>query len=113
MSARRCALVVTVVGLLCLVAGAALWVPWDPVPGGEPPGVRAESVFTADEVERGEDYASWARTWSLLSLAIIEHWFLVLPLPFDRLWQWGLRSREATHTATHPPAPVAKAEIAR
>lgn len=29
----------------------------------------------------------------LLSLAIVEHWFLVLPLPFDRLWQWGLRSR--------------------
>lgn len=31
----------------------------------------------------------------LLSLAIAEHWFLVLPLPFDKLWQWGLRSRES------------------
>jgi putative photosynthetic complex assembly protein 2 len=30
----------------------------------------------------------------LLSLAIAEHWFLVLPLPFDKLWQWGLRSRD-------------------
>lgn len=29
----------------------------------------------------------------LLSLAIVEHGFLVLPLPFDKLWQWGLRSR--------------------
>lgn len=26
----------------------------------------------------------------LLSLAILEHWFMVLPIPFERLWQWGL-----------------------
>ncbi len=30
---------------------------------------------------------------SLLSLAILEHWFLVLPLPSEALWNWGLRSR--------------------
>lgn len=30
---------------------------------------------------------------SLLSLAILEHLFLVLPLPFEWLWKWGLRSR--------------------
>ena len=29
----------------------------------------------------------------LLSLAVLEHWFLVLPLPFEALWNWGLRSR--------------------
>jgi len=32
---------------------------------------------------------------TLLSLAILEHWFLVLPLPSERLWSWGLRSRAA------------------
>ncbi len=32
---------------------------------------------------------------SLLSLAILEHWFLVLPLPSERLWQWGMHSRMA------------------
>ena len=32
---------------------------------------------------------------TLLSLAILEHWFLVLPLPSEALWSWGLRSREA------------------
>jgi putative photosynthetic complex assembly protein 2 len=30
---------------------------------------------------------------TLLSLAILEHWFMVLPLPSERLWSWGLRSR--------------------
>lgn len=30
---------------------------------------------------------------TLLSLAVLEHWFMVLPLPFEALWQWGLRSR--------------------
>jgi len=30
---------------------------------------------------------------TLLSLAILEHWFMVLPLPSELLWSWGLRSR--------------------
>jgi putative photosynthetic complex assembly protein 2 len=30
----------------------------------------------------------------LLSLAVLEHWFMVLPLPSERLWNWSLRSRE-------------------
>jgi putative photosynthetic complex assembly protein 2 len=33
---------------------------------------------------------------AILSLAVIEHWFMVLPLPSERLWRWGLRSREGT-----------------
>jgi putative photosynthetic complex assembly protein 2 len=36
---------------------------------------------------------------TLLSLAILEHWFMVLPLPSQALWNWGLRSR-----SSHPPA---------
>jgi putative photosynthetic complex assembly protein 2 len=32
---------------------------------------------------------------TLLTLAILEHWFMVLPLPFEALWNWGLRSRSA------------------
>jgi putative photosynthetic complex assembly protein 2 len=30
---------------------------------------------------------------TLLSLAILEHWFMVLPLPTEALWSWGLKSR--------------------
>jgi hypothetical protein len=28
-----------------------------------------------------------------MALAVLEHWFMVLPLPFEALWRWGLRSR--------------------
>lgn len=34
----------------------------------------------------------------LLSLAILEHFFLVIPLPFEALWKWGLRSRVASQS---------------
>jgi len=30
---------------------------------------------------------------TMLVLAVIEHWFLVLPLPFAKLWSWVLRRR--------------------
>lgn len=30
---------------------------------------------------------------ALMALALIEHWFLVLPLPSAALWSWGLWSR--------------------
>lgn len=70
MTARRCAFAVTVVAVVGFVVVAALWVPWQPVPGGAPSAVRPETVFTAEQIRRGEDYAAWARRWSLLSLAI-------------------------------------------
>lgn len=30
---------------------------------------------------------------TLLTLGLIEHWFMVLPLPSHALWEWGMRSR--------------------
>jgi putative photosynthetic complex assembly protein 2 len=30
---------------------------------------------------------------TLLALAVLEHWLLVLPLPVDALWAWSLRAR--------------------
>jgi putative photosynthetic complex assembly protein 2 len=30
----------------------------------------------------------------LMGLAILEHWFLVLPLPSERLWKWGFKSHD-------------------
>jgi putative photosynthetic complex assembly protein 2 len=32
---------------------------------------------------------------TLLTLAVIEHWFMMLPLPSQVLWNWGLKSRVA------------------
>ena len=28
---------------------------------------------------------------AMLALAVVEHWFLILPLPFARLWAWSLK----------------------
>ncbi len=33
---------------------------------------------------------------ALLGLAIAEHWFLVVPLPVERLWRWNIRRRGET-----------------
>ncbi len=41
---------------------------------------------------------------TLLALAVLEHWFLVIPLPTTALWSWGLRSREKAGTADLEPA---------
>lgn len=31
---------------------------------------------------------------ALLTLGVVEHWFLVVPMPNEWLWRWGLRSRQ-------------------
>lgn len=51
---------------------------------------------------------SWTLVATLLGLAIVEHWFLVLPLPDAALWRWALKSPEATriaHDMAHDLAP--------
>jgi putative photosynthetic complex assembly protein 2 len=45
------------------------------------------------------EVASLTLVASLLSLAILEHALLVLPLPSERLWSWGMRSHAATAAA--------------
>ena len=35
----------------------------------------------------------------LLTLALLEHVFMMLPLPTERLWGWGMRSRESDAAA--------------
>jgi putative photosynthetic complex assembly protein 2 len=47
----------------------------------------------------GFEVVALTLTASLLSLAILEHFFLVVPLPFDLLWKWGLRSRVASQSS--------------
>lgn len=38
------------------------------------------------------DYTAKALLATLLALGVVEHVFLVAPVPFDRLWRWGLRT---------------------
>ncbi len=35
----------------------------------------------------------------LLALGVLEHWFLMLPIPFERLWAWYLGRRDAAGEA--------------
>ncbi len=44
-------------------------------------------------------------TGMLLSLAVLEHWFLVLPLPAELLWKWGMASREEALPGAQKAAP--------
>jgi putative photosynthetic complex assembly protein 2 len=46
----------------------------------------------ADDAAAGAA-AGYALVGTLLAAAILEHAFMVLPLPMDALWRWGLRSR--------------------
>lgn len=43
---------------------------------------------------------------TMLALAIIEHMFMVLPIPAEALWRWGLRSREPALAAAAKPKPL-------
>lgn len=42
------------------------------------------------------DKAGFTFLGVLMALAILEHWFLVLPIPSGKLWHWGLASRGPT-----------------
>ena len=41
---------------------------------------------------------------TMLALAILEHWLLVLPLPATALWRWAMRKRQSNPPAA-PAAP--------
>jgi putative photosynthetic complex assembly protein 2 len=44
----------------------------------------------------------WALTLlgTLAALAVVEHWFLVLPMPSAALWSWGMHSRNSGSAET-------------
>jgi hypothetical protein len=37
---------------------------------------------------------------TMLILGVVEHWFLVLPLPLSELWSWSIRFREERAAAS-------------
>ncbi|WP_312856240.1 M48 family metallopeptidase [Nocardioides pelophilus] len=58
------------IGAAAFVLLATWLVPWQPVPGGSPSPVPADSIFTPHQIQRAEDYATWARVWGWTSLAV-------------------------------------------
>ena len=49
---------------------------------------------------------------TLLTLAVIEHWFLVLPVPAEAMWNWALGGR-ATKNADDIKKTSAPTTLAR
>lgn len=70
-------------------------------------GVALHAAATA-----GDAYGTvtWTLVATLLGLAIVEHWFLVLPLPDAALWRWALKSPEATRIAQNIAQDIAPFE---
>lgn len=46
------------------------------------------------------DAVGYALLGALTALALLEHWFMVLPLPDEKLWRWMLPERPQPTTAT-------------
>jgi putative photosynthetic complex assembly protein 2 len=44
---------------------------------------------------------SYALLSSLLALAVLEHWFMVMPLPSERLWIWAFKAGRGTRGRDH------------
>ena len=41
------------------------------------------------------EHAGYSLLATLLTLAVLEHWFLIIPLPVEKMWNWAMRSRGA------------------
>jgi putative photosynthetic complex assembly protein 2 len=48
---------------------------------------------------------------TMLSLAVLEHWLLVVPMPSQALWSWGFASREKDRNES-PPATLRSGAVA-
>lgn len=58
-----------------------------------------EAAFSADPFTRtGCTFLA-----TMMALAILEHWFLVLPVPAEALWNWSMKSRDRAD-ASRPAA---------
>ena len=78
-----------------------------------PVSVTASTLAAAWFVQRAAtspsafDATGYTLLSALMVLAILEHWFLVLPIPAAKLWRWGLRSRRPGRAARRVAQAVA------
>ncbi len=82
---RLCLAIVGVSSLALVVLGAVL-VPWAWVPGGHPVHVEASSVFSPEQIERAQTYASMQRHLGWASLAVSTLLALALGLTRGGAW---------------------------
>ncbi len=53
-------------------------------------------VDSAQSAADGYERVAFCLLTTLMVLAILEHWFLVVPLPSEALWSWGMKSRKVS-----------------
>jgi putative photosynthetic complex assembly protein 2 len=61
--------------------------------------VLVERYLAASDAFRATGFALIA---SLLSLAVIEHWFMVLPIPSEKMWRWAMRAQDPPNSVKVP-----------
>jgi putative photosynthetic complex assembly protein 2 len=47
----------------------------------------------------GFEHAGYSLLATLLTLAVLEHWFLIIPLPVEKMWKWAMRAGGATNAS--------------
>jgi putative photosynthetic complex assembly protein 2 len=68
-------------------------------------------VHKAAGAESGFEATGYTLLASLMGLAVLEHWLLVLPLSAVALWNWSLSSRGSTPASTDertPQSPISE-----
>ena len=77
-----------------------------PMNGFFPVSITALSFAAACWMERAfaattqGDVVGFTLLTVLTVLALLEHWFMVLPLPDQKLWRWMIPQPRSTHTLT-------------
>lgn len=65
-------------------------------------------TMAAADTATAFEAAGWTLLATMAALAVIEHWFLVVPLPATALWSWGLKSRATPIEVTHNIVPLSR-----
>jgi putative photosynthetic complex assembly protein 2 len=84
-----------------------------------PVSVTAASAYLALMVSQATDPATptasalgTALVATMLALAILEHWMLVLPLDTTALWRWAIREAGRRRDGPAPDAPITERQVA-
>jgi putative photosynthetic complex assembly protein 2 len=51
----------------------------------------------------------WSLLTAIMVIGVIEHWLLMLPIPFARIWAWSLKARDISSFAIHAPTTISLA----
>jgi len=69
-------------------------------------GTAGTALLLRAAIGAGDDFGRLGNTLvcSLLALAVLEHWFLVLPLRDSALWQWAISAADRARGRPRPAA---------